>query len=111
MKKIYKINLFKVPGGVLRRSVLHQLSFYTKIVAYILGKLKPNKKKVKIDNTGLNKKLKKIMDEWLSKQTLANEIRETLNIANYDPTTPAIESFKMNVDQYGFLHGYYLKAV
>ena len=60
MKKIYKINLFKVPGGVLRRSVLHQLSFYTKIVAYILGKLKPNKKKVKIDNTGLNKKLKKI---------------------------------------------------
>ena len=51
------------------------------------------------------------MDEWLSKQTLANEIRETLNIANYDPTTPAIESFKMNVDQFGFLHGYYLKAV
>ena len=28
----------------MRRSVLHQLSFYTKIVAYILGKLKPNKK-------------------------------------------------------------------
>ena len=61
--------------------------------------------------TIVSEDVKKGMDEWLSKQTLANEIRETLNIANYDPTTPAIESFKMNVDQYGFLHGYYLKAV
>ena len=61
--------------------------------------------------TIVSEDVKKGMDEWLSKQTLANEIRETLNITNYDPTTPAIESFKMNVDQYGFLHGYYLKAV
>ena len=54
MKKIYKINLFKVPGGVLRRSVLHQLSFYTKIVAYILGKLKPNKKNLLRTNDSLD---------------------------------------------------------
>ncbi|MBC8306226.1 MAG: hypothetical protein H8E55_62010 [Pelagibacterales bacterium] len=28
MKKLYKINLFTSPGKVLRKSVLHKLSFY-----------------------------------------------------------------------------------
>ena len=51
------------------------------------------------------------MDDWLSNQSLSKEIKEILKLSNYDPSAPAIESFKMNVDQYGFLHGYYLKAV
>ena len=51
------------------------------------------------------------LDKWMSGQLLGEEMKEILKKANYDPTTPDIESFKMNVDQYGFLHGYYLKAV
>ena len=50
MKKIYKINLFKSPGKVLRKSVLHQLSFYLRIIAFVIDKIKPKKKKVNIDN-------------------------------------------------------------
>ena len=51
------------------------------------------------------------MDEWLSKQPLANEMKEILNVANYDPNAPEIESFKTTIDLHGYLHGYYLKAV
>ena len=50
-------------------------------------------------------------DNWLSGQLLANEMKEILDKINFDPAAPPIEKFKMNVDQYGFLHGYYLKAV
>ena len=56
----------------------------------------------------VSKEDRKKMDDWLSNQSLSKEIKE---ISKYDPSAPAIESFKMNVDQYGFLHGYYLKAV
>ena len=45
------------------------------------------------------------------KRQLGKEMKEILDLANYDPSAPEIESFKSNVDQYGFLHGYYLKAV
>ena len=51
------------------------------------------------------------MDEWLSKQPLANEMKEILDLANYDPNAPEIESFKTTIDLHGYLHGYYLKAV
>ena len=51
------------------------------------------------------------MDEWLSKQPLANEMKEILDLANFDPNAPEIENFKTTVDLHGFLHGYYLKAV
>ena len=51
------------------------------------------------------------MDQWLSKQPLANEMKEILNVANYDPNAPEIESFKTTIDLHGYLHGYYLKAV
>jgi len=54
---------------------------------------------------------RKWMEEWRSRQPLAKEMKEILELSNYDPDAPEIESFKMNVDQYGFLHGYYLKAV
>ena len=59
----------------------------------------------------VSKEDRKKMDDWLSNQSLSKEIKEILKLSNYDPSAPAIESFKMNVDQYGFLHGYYLKAV
>ncbi len=51
------------------------------------------------------------MDEWLSKQPLANEMKEILDLANYDPNAPEIESFKTTIDLHGYLHGYYLKAM
>ena len=51
------------------------------------------------------------MDEWLSKQPLANEMKEILDLANFDPNAPEIENFKTTVHLHGFLHGYYLKAV
>ena len=51
------------------------------------------------------------MDDWLSKQPLANEMKEILDLANYDPNAPEIESFKTTIDLHGYLHGYYLKAV
>ena len=51
------------------------------------------------------------MEEWRSQQPLAKEMKEILDLANYDPDAPEIEGFKLDVDQYGFLHGYYLKAV
>ena len=50
MKKIYKINLFKSPGRVLRKSLLNPISFYLKIISFVLDKIKPKKKKVSIDN-------------------------------------------------------------
>jgi hypothetical protein len=53
----------------------------------------------------------KRMDEWLSNQALGKEMKKILDLANYDPSAPEIESFKSDIDQYGFLHGYYLKAV
>ena len=59
----------------------------------------------------VSKEDRKKMDDWLSNQSLSKEIKEILKLSKYDPSAPAIESFKMNVDQYGFLHGYYLKAV
>ena len=34
-----------------------------------------------------------------------------LDLANYNPSAPEIEELKLDVDQYGFLHGYYLKPV
>ena len=43
------------------------------------------------------------LDKWMSGQLLGVDMKEILKKANYDPTTPVIESFKMNVDQYGFL--------
>ena len=58
-----------------------------------------------------SKEQRKWMEEWRSRQPLAKEMKEILELSNYDPDAPEIESFKMNVDQYGFLHGYYLKAV
>ena len=54
---------------------------------------------------------RKWMEEWRSRQPLAKEMKEILELSNYDPDAPEIESFKTNVDLYGFLHGYYLKAV
>ena len=39
------------------------------------------------------------------------EMKEILELSNYDPDAPEIESFKTNVDLYGFLHGYYLKSL
>ena len=59
----------------------------------------------------VSKEDQKRMDEWLSNQALGKEMKEILDLANYDPSAPEIESFKSDVDQYGFLHGYYLKAV
>ena len=54
---------------------------------------------------------RKWMEEWRSRQPLAKEMKQILDLSNYDPDAPEIESFKTNVDLYGFLHGYYLKAV
>ena len=51
------------------------------------------------------------MDDWLLNQSLGKEMKDILDLTNYDPSAPEIESFKLDVDQYGFLHGYYLKAV
>lgn len=50
------------------------------------------------------------LDEWMSGQLLGLDMKEILKKANYDPTSPAIEGFKRDVEQNGFLHGYYLKA-
>lgn len=47
----------------------------------------------------------------MSRQPLAEEMREILEKVRHDPTTPEIESFKDIVDQHGYLHGYYLKAL
>ena len=58
-----------------------------------------------------SKEDQKWIDEWTSRQPLAKEMKQILELANYDPNAPEIESFKMTVEQYGFLHGYYLKAV
>ena len=34
------------------------------------------------------------LDKWMSGQLLGEEMKEILKKANYDPTTPDIESFK-----------------
>ena len=47
----------------------------------------------------------------MSGQLLGEDMKEILKKANYDPASPPIEGFKMDVEQNGFLHGYYLKAV
>jgi len=49
MKKLYKINLFTSPNKMLRKSRLHQLSFYLRVITSVIGKEKPKKKKVNID--------------------------------------------------------------
>tara|TARA_Y100000816_G_C26036166_1_gene542547 strand:+ start:210 stop:1148 length:939 start_codon:yes stop_codon:yes gene_type:complete len=59
----------------------------------------------------VSKEVKETMDEWTSRQPLGKEMKQILELANYDPNAPEIESFKMTVEQHGFLHGYYLKAV
>ena len=51
------------------------------------------------------------LDKWMSGQLLGGDMKEILKKANYDPASPPIEGFKMDVEQNGFLHGYYLKAV
>ena len=59
----------------------------------------------------VSKEDQKRMDDWLLNQSLGKEMKDILDLTNYDPSAPEIESFKLDVDQYGFLHGYYLKAV
>lgn len=59
----------------------------------------------------VSKEDQKRNDDWLSNQPLSKEIKKILKLSNYDPTSPAIESYKSDVNLHGFIHGYYLKAV
>lgn len=57
------------------------------------------------------KENKENFDKWLSGQPLAREIKEIHRITNFDLSEATIEDLKWNVEQHGFLHGYYLKAI
>jgi len=59
----------------------------------------------------ISKENEKTREDWMSRQPLGEEMKEILEKVRFDPTAPEIESFKDIVDQHGYLHGYYLKAV
>lgn len=56
-KKVYYINLLNIESRVLRRSVLHPLSFAIKYISFVMGKKKLKKKKVEVSNYNESKKL------------------------------------------------------
>ena len=58
----------------------------------------------------VSKKDKERFDKLVSDQPLIKEF-EKVTKEKIDFSIPSIESYKGNVDQYGFLHGYYLKAI
>ena len=59
----------------------------------------------------VSKENEKFSDDWMSRQPLGEEMKKILEKVKYDPSAPEIESFKDIIDQHGYLHGYYLKAV
>ena len=59
----------------------------------------------------ISKEQEQRISSWLTDQPLGNDMKEILSKAEFDPTAPDVESFKLDIEQHGFLHGYYLKAV